>query len=439
MMEGQKLAKTLRYKSKADFEAALETFGRTTLGKKKRFGVEQLFKNVCGPCKDDSENVDAIVFCQNCKEYMCAECKKADEKRYRGKNKHIFISLEKSDDEAITRVLQDERKPPKESSDIPLSTETFIDQVNVASVSVNTDDSQVFEQESHAQVTDDVVEDNLTESEEADFLRKLREIDIRYEDMDDECNICDIVCLSKDDLVLADTNNNKLLVLSSTNNIRQLKLNNYPWNLAVSRLNSCEVYATLPEAKQIVLIDTGKLSIQETIKASGDCWGIVCTSNGLVVSIWDADSINGCIQMLNLNGKILKTLERDAVGKTFLNGVCYLAVDRSETMLYVTDTGNKAIQLILINKDCFKMHQRLQENTFGWISGITTGANEDLYIIDLMNICLYRLDKMKNGKYKSIALLSHEDGLVHPRCVCFDKCRKWLYVGGYTDKIRVFK
>ena len=589
-MDEHKLIKSLRYKSKLDLEEAISKMNMTIPKAKERarHSVQMLFKQVCEPCQDGMEFVEATVFCENCKCYMCCECGKADEKLHRGKNKHTIVPVSMKTDDLSNKEVFDkdtDAAKSKESSfqqalheysacmpdkterdnndslkrdragkdesakeftrnegQLPAIESIYIkdafevdsdkhyerrrhnaidnerthanatekvdtkedghsdisdadspepDSVNVeeddhsgrddssagddldtrhedlceisddflAEIdSVNAEDGYFPRQSNSAD--DDLGVDNnaeetpeeetfhtandgiVTESEEVDFITLRQSVDIRYHEYEIECDISDIACLSNGDIVIADTKNERLKVITPMGNKRKFKFDSWPWNLAVSCFNEMSVYVTLPDLKQIVLINAGThFEKTKTIITDADCWGIVSTKSGLFVSLWNESTLSGLIQLLNYEGVLIRSLGIEAKLAKFLACPSFLATNQTETELYATDAENKAVHIVQIDgKLCRQFSYRNAD--YGTICGISVGkigAEEVLYIADLQRKCVYKIKQGNDGKYSSTIILDDRDGLEFPRCLRFNNLKKTLLVSGYTDTVKIFK
>ena len=587
-MAEDKPAQSLRFKTKADLEAALERFNSTrestVLSRRKKRPSLTYGKYFCDPCNDDGDCVDAVVFCKTCKKYRCYECKQADEKLYRGKNRHTFEQLQseasqKIQEQNITRIEQRDQQSHDEASELgnvndcnfnitskstesldfdrdisemqqiegnvndcnfnitskstesldfdrdiserqqiesPQSTESKssqrdcidgkriqkadtvyssdfeedsrsneqrdkqskdgtlkagnINNTNVNTKSESAESTDIFgrqETESpqfaetklteedyiDAVAMHEAVSDTSSDAEEeftgispkpslkSDIIKD-QQIQVLKIETERECDITDIACLSNGSLVLTDTKNECLKVIASNNDISILELDSWPWNLAVSCLADNHVYITLPDVRKVVLVKIAEDCIKMNpnhICTSGDCWGIACISDGLIVTIWNEHCKSGYIQILDFRGVVKSTFETDEKLCSHLNGSCYLTVSKAETRLYVADPESQTIMAIDIRDDKLKIHSLFRHKDFGILCGIAVDKHGDVYVIDLQNKCLHKLSKECNGNYSNKVVLSQSDGLVLPRCVCFSSYNMSLYTGGCADHVQAFK
>ena len=286
--------------------------------------------------------------------------------------------------------------------------------------------------------------ESITESDETDFITLRQKVDIRFHETETECDISDIAILPNGDIVLADTGNERLKVITPMDNKRKYKFDSWPWNIALSSLNDLDVYVTLPDLRQIVLMNIdAHFEKTRTITTSADCWGIVSTKGGLIVSLWNENTNSGFIQLLSQEGDVLKTLGNDAKMRKFLAGPSFLAINQIETILCATDAENKAIHMIQIDNNKLNRYLTFHENNYGYICGVAVGsavgADEVLYVADFVKKCIYKIMKGNGGKYQSTTVLSDGDGLDYPRCVYFDNQKKSLFICGFSDSVEVFK
>ena len=73
--------------------------------------------------------------------------------------------------------------------------------------------------------------------------------------------------------------------------------------------------------------------------------------------------------------------------------------------------------------------------------GVAVDTRGNVYEVDIQNKCLYKLKKESDGydgTYMETTILSQADGLALPRCVYYNKFNGLIYIGGYTDFVRVY-
>ena len=52
---------------------------------------DEVIQHTCGPCKDEGDTTEAKHFCENCKEYLCFDCRN-DHKTFKATKKHSVVS-----------------------------------------------------------------------------------------------------------------------------------------------------------------------------------------------------------------------------------------------------------------------------------------------------------------------------------------------------------
>ena len=51
---------------------------------------DEVIQHTCGPCKDEGDTKEANYFCENCKEYLCFDCRN-DHKKFKATKKHSVV------------------------------------------------------------------------------------------------------------------------------------------------------------------------------------------------------------------------------------------------------------------------------------------------------------------------------------------------------------
>ncbi|XP_060578593.1 uncharacterized protein LOC132735634 [Ruditapes philippinarum] len=122
-----------------------------------------------------------------------------------------------------------------------------------------------------------------------------------------DCYITGMTLLTPDLLIITDYRNKavKMVDTSSKSVYDQLQLDAEPWD--ITRVTSTELVVSLPDIQtiQFITISSNKLIKKHTVKVDGDCRGISCYQDKLVVAYWNPAKL----QILDMNGTILTTID----------------------------------------------------------------------------------------------------------------------------------
>ncbi|XP_053405178.1 uncharacterized protein LOC123565997 [Mercenaria mercenaria] len=140
----------------------------------------------------------------------------------------------------------------------------------------------------------------------------------------EECWISGMALLTPSRLVLTDEKNNciKMVDLSNGSITDYLQLDTPPLDITTVTSNQLAVTLSDKEIVQFISASSNKLSLKQKFKVDGDCSGISCYQDKLVVTFDDPIKI----QIFDLKGKVLTTITNDSVGKNF-----YLCIPRHAT------------------------------------------------------------------------------------------------------------
>lgn len=138
------------------------------------------------------------------------------------------------------------------------------------------------------------------------------------------CMVMGMVTIGDDKLAVTDYNNNsvKIVKIKQQKVVSHIQLSYEPWDVV---LISDDVLAVSTPNEQTIhflaISVSGKLSKGRELKVDGACRGLAYYGDTLVVTF---DDQPGKVQIMNLQGKVLKSIERDVHNATpvsaYLNG-----------------------------------------------------------------------------------------------------------------------
>ncbi|XP_052812649.1 uncharacterized protein LOC128240142 [Mya arenaria] len=155
-------------------------------------------------------------------------------------------------------------------------------------------------------------------------------------------------------LLIADFTNNNVKVMDMQTNslVSQISVPGRPWDIC--HLPVDQVAVTMANKGIQFLKTRGQLAIGDPIKVDGDCRGIAYHEDTLIVSFY-----NGKLAVLNMNGHVIRQIERDGSGKELFNWPAYLVVvgEGSTAFIYVSDRRRYTISKLDIALNIIKTFQ----------------------------------------------------------------------------------
>jgi hypothetical protein len=128
-----------------------------------------------------------------------------------------------------------------------------------------------------------------------------------------DCNISGMTLLTSDLLIITDYNNKtiKIVDISSKSVQAPHKLDSEPFD--VTTVSQNEVAVTLPFHKTIQFFSVSRNNLRQkhTLKVDGECFGISCHKDKMVVSYLNRAKI----QILLINGTVLQTIQDENIFK----------------------------------------------------------------------------------------------------------------------------
>ena len=164
-------------------------------------------------------------------------------------------------------------------------------------------------------------------------------INVKMSKDKDECQITGMILLSPDVLIIADQGNRSVKLIDTNHQsvADHLIFDSRPRD--ITKVYSSEMAVTFPFLQTVQFISTSssKLTKKRMIVVDGDCHGISCHQDKLVVSFYNPPKL----QILDLNGNILTTIK----GKhDVLKNPLHVTCDRKS--IFVSDWGMKSLMVL---------------------------------------------------------------------------------------------
>ncbi|XP_052782176.1 uncharacterized protein LOC128218530 [Mya arenaria] len=247
-----------------------------------------------------------------------------------------------------------------------------------------------------------------------------------------ECFLTSMALLSRGRLLLADHFNWSVKLVDTTPNkiVSQVELPGHPWDLCLLPVDRAAV--TLPKVKMIQFVSTqGNATLLDLVKVDGECHGIDFCDDNLIVSFVNP----GKVVLMDMKGKVKKSVDKDSSGKPLFQELLYLTVTRdSQTppVIYVSDLHTHTITKLNISLEVL---QSYRDPILRSPRGLTAVGDNQLLVCgrDSYNILL--LDTLTG---KITQLLGKEEGIERPLSVAYCSLRKMMFVTCMHYNIRNF-
>ncbi|XP_052782001.1 uncharacterized protein LOC128218383 [Mya arenaria] len=237
-----------------------------------------------------------------------------------------------------------------------------------------------------------------------------------------KCGLTSVALLSGERLLLADFINSSVKLVDTTTNkmVSQVKLPGDPQDLCL--LPGDRAAVALPNKKKIQFVSTrGNVTLQEVVNVDGRCYGIDFCDDNLIVSF----SRPGKVVMIDIKGKVKKSVDKDSSGKPLFLYPEYLTVTReSQTppVIYVTDMGTNTVTKLSISLEVL---QTYKDPILKSPRGLTAVGDNQLLVCGWDSNTILLVDTLTG---KITQLLGKEEGIENPQSVAYCSLRKMLFV-----------
>ncbi|KAL3888590.1 hypothetical protein ACJMK2_000955 [Sinanodonta woodiana] len=230
-----------------------------------------------------------------------------------------------------------------------------------------------------------------------------------------------ITILSGNRVMLADWNNSKCILLSSTYQFISSFTLSKPWDISV--MDNEEVAVSLPEQNkiQIMSIHDDNISPIRTITTKHPCCGIAYAMHNTIVIAGTCGTDKYYLSLINMNGDVKSFHHFDCTG-SYCN---HVALDKDKTRVYVTSSGNNSLL-------CFDIDGNIQftysPDNLRFPSGVSVDWDDNIYVLGFNSHNIHQLSP--DGSVIQVI----QDGVPkNPRGICFDKSKYLFYVTNVSD------
>ncbi|XP_052779620.1 uncharacterized protein LOC128216932 [Mya arenaria] len=253
------------------------------------------------------------------------------------------------------------------------------------------------------------------------------DISVKTLDNTIDCRLTCVTLLAGERLLLSDCHNRSLKLVDTKNNkvVSQVKLPGQPWDLCL--LPGDKAAATLPSKKKIQVVFTqGNVTLQNVVKVDGECRGIDFCGDNLIVSF----ILPGKVVMMDMKGKVKKSVYKDSSGKPLFQDPEYLTVTRENQtppVIYVSDRDTHTITKLSISLEVL---QSYQDPILKSPRGLAPVGDNQLLVCGWGSNSILLLDTLTG---KITQLLGKEEGIEWPRSVAYCPLRKMVFVTNSQD------
>ncbi|XP_052059331.1 uncharacterized protein LOC127699992 [Mytilus californianus] len=210
--------------------------------------------------------------------------------------------------------------------------------------------------------------------------------------------INEMICLMDGRVIVVERYSNVYLLTSDGKLQKQLPIPGEPWS--VTQINQDTIAITYPGEKAIEIFNMENETVTKVIKLDKGCRGLSFYNNSLAVGLYPDE-----IRIIDLEGNTLKSIQVES--KSYLNHLVY----RNDRVIYSDYIGKAVYCVDGSGKQIWQYTQDLSRplglctDTYGNIIVADYGSNRIIVI-------------SKDGQNSKV-LISKEDGLENPKCICF--------------------
>ncbi|XP_052780506.1 protein wech-like isoform X2 [Mya arenaria] len=250
---------------------------------------------------------------------------------------------------------------------------------------------------------------------------KLPDVPLKASNGTRDCYLFSVALLPGDRLLLSDYYNRSLKLVDTKNNklVSEVELPGMPWDLCL--LPGDRAAVTLPWEKKIQFVSTQKnVTLQEVVKVDGQCFGIDFCDDNLIVSFGHP----GKVVLMDMKGKVKKSVDKDSSGKPLFQDPRYLTVTRESRtpVIYVSDMDINTITKLSMSLEVL---QSYQDPILRSPHGLTAVADNQLLVCGEASHNILFLDT-HTGRITQ--LLGKDEGIESPYSVAYCPQKKMVFV-----------
>ena len=364
---------------------------------------DEWFDRYCDLCfEDDSRNVEAASYCDDCGQFMCTKCNTLH-KRLKSTRGH---------------VVKTGSAMPRSQADKPHCSTGSVEDVSKSISSPETVSPTQLPHTGPAENFPAAAGKGQSTRHSVALTqlkgRKLRSHNVKLSDDREECWITGMAITNDGRRLLVDHDNNKVKLFSQDMKLlSSLSLSDCPCDIAV--LSDQEaVVTTVNTSLKLLDISCRQLSINDTTSVSYDVTGISKYGEKLVVTSYSPNPLS--VKLIDKTGRVYWSVSTDGQGQSLFSIPQYVTSDIDRNIVTVTDCGNNT--LTVLNGDTGDVIKRRSVKD-KFPTGVTTGPSGNIYIC-YSDTC--EVAELTGDLAQERILLSQQDGLGRgPQVIAYDK------------------
>ncbi|KAL4216398.1 hypothetical protein ACF0H5_024124 [Mactra antiquata] len=263
------------------------------------------------------------------------------------------------------------------------------------------------------------LEDDTSQRPQHTDMKPIKQDEILVSTNEDKSDCC-ITGMTKntpDTLVLTDHYNKCIKVVDVNNKVVTSTLSfgdDVPWD--ITSVSNTEVAVTIPYSQYIQFVTTSnRLEKSRNINTIGHCHGICYHQDKLIVTY----CFPGKLEILDMKGKVLKSITTDTTGKDIFSRPYYVQVYKN--LIYLSDRSKNSIIMIDLNSEIISIYKGVNDPR-----GIAMLNDRRSFVVcSCGDNKIYEVD---DDKKKSKVLIQDVEG---PQAVCVNNEQNKLYISRY--------
>ena len=205
----------------------------------------------------------------------------------------------------------------------------------------------------------------------------------------------------------------------------KVKMKSEPW--AMAKVGDYKIVVTFPHEEIVRMIefdDSMAIINTDVISVGGPCYGVVCTDGTLILSYnFVFKSKAARVQILNMAGEVLKSIDKDCEGEDLFSDPHHLALSPDNTILYVSDFKKDSVTALTLDG---KVKAIYKEDKFKGPSQVVVDWSGTVYVCCNRSCNVYQLT---SGLRLVKVLLGSVEGVFGPTGLALCQTDNLLYVG----------
>ena len=382
---------------------------------------DEWFDPYCNLCfEDDSHNVEAASYCDDCVQFMCTKCN----------------TIHKRLNSTRGHVVKTGSNMPRSQADKPRCSTGSVEDV---SKSISSPETVSSTQLPHTGTAENfpAAAGKSQSARQSVALTQLKGHKVRSYNVDRvECYITGMAITNDGRRLLVDGRNKKVKLFSQDMKLlSSLSLSDPPRDIAV--ISDKEAVVTTVNGSLVLLnISARQLSIKTTTRVPYDVKGISEYGEKLAVTSYSPNPPS--VKLIDKTGRVYWSVSSDGQGQSLFSNPEFVTSDIERSTVTVSDFENDT--LTVLNGDTGDVIKRSVKDKSP--RGVTTGPSGNIYV------CYFYTDEvaeLTGDLAEERILLSQQDGLgIGPLAIAYDKScgqliTSYYHYGSDSNSVDVWK